>query len=137
MRERLLQLIETLGLNQKEFCDSTGISQSRLSEVMSGRTLHLSAEALIEISRKHNVNINWLLAGEGEIFSPVTPLSGKTPKEKIRAIEEMRRLRQIIPLDIAEAAKNNPELLELIRLVSKIPADKYQQIKRILKSFLL
>ncbi|WP_081101223.1 transcriptional regulator [Leptospira santarosai] len=137
MKERLEELLSALSMNRSGFATEFGVSRSVLSEITSGRIKNLPDHVLYRLITERNLNANWWFTGEGEIFSPVTPLSGKTPKEKIRAIEEMRRLRQIIPLDIAEAAKNNPELLELIKLVSKIPADKYQQIKRILKSFLL
>lgn len=137
MRDRLLTLMQYLGLNQREFCESIGISQSRLSEVMNRRAQSFSADVIVKIIVTHNVNANWFLTGEGEMFNPLTTLTGKTTTERIKAIGEMRRTRQIIPFDIAEAAKKRPELLELIKLLSKIPADKYQQIKQILKSFQL
>nr|WP_134798960.1 helix-turn-helix transcriptional regulator [Leptospira interrogans] len=136
MRERLAILIESLGLNQREFCENTNISPSRLSEVMNGRTLNLSADAIIDIMQKYNVNANWLLTGKGNIFNPITPLTGKSKEEKIAELEALRQARKIIPTDVQAGIGKRPESVEIIRLLLKVQVEKYQQIKTILKSFL-
>ncbi len=76
MKDKLIQLFKVLKTNQKEFASKIGISPSRLTEVISGRTKALSAEAVASISREYGVNLNWLLTGEGDMFLP-----GKEPGE--------------------------------------------------------
>ncbi|KHL96772.1 hypothetical protein QW71_05060 [Paenibacillus sp. IHB B 3415] len=49
-------------LNQTQFSKSIGISQGNLSEIEMGNS-NPSAETLIAIRVKYNVNLNWLLTG--------------------------------------------------------------------------
>ncbi|WP_231293370.1 MULTISPECIES: helix-turn-helix domain-containing protein [Leptospira] len=136
MRDRLITLINLLGLNQKEFCESVNISPSRLSEVMNGRTLNLSADAMIDIMRIHRVNANWLLTGEGDIFNPITPLTGKSKAEKIATLESLRQFRKkTLTRETLDIIERKPESVELIKLLLKVDTEKYPQLKTILKSF--
>lgn len=73
MPERLKQLIEALGLSQREFSREVGLSSGALSQLMAGRSTSLSGNALTAINRRFGVDINWLLTGEGEMFlTPAT-----------------------------------------------------------------
>ncbi len=47
-------------LNQKQFADAINISQGRLSEIEKG-TCKPSADTLISIAEKFEVDLNWLL----------------------------------------------------------------------------
>ncbi len=68
MRERLQLLLSTLKVKPAEFCLKTGIPKSRFSDVISGKTNNLSVEAITKVLQIYNVNLNWLLTGEGEMF---------------------------------------------------------------------
>lgn len=65
--ERLKKIRSILNLQQKEFSEKVGISQGFLSELESNKKAP-SYTLLIAISHVFNVNLNWLLTGEGEMF---------------------------------------------------------------------
>lgn len=64
---RLRAIRDALGLKQKDFADSLEISVPTLSEIENGKTPP-GYNVLINASRKHNVNVNYVLLGEGEAF---------------------------------------------------------------------
>jgi transcriptional regulator with XRE-family HTH domain len=68
MGERILILIKAIGVTQKRFAETAGISQSGLTELIKGRTSSLSSESIASIYRSFNVNPQWLLTGDGEMF---------------------------------------------------------------------
>lgn len=65
--ERLKVLIDSLGLNLKDFSRKTGIPYPTLQHYLSGRS-EPGAENLQKIVIQFDVNLNWLLTGEGEMF---------------------------------------------------------------------
>lgn len=67
MTNRIEQLIEALGITQKDFAQQIGISAAALSHVTSGRN-RPSLELVLKILNKHpNVNSEWLLFGKGSM----------------------------------------------------------------------
>ena len=67
INERINKLRSINSLNQKEFSEKLGISRSHLSEIESGKSL--PSEMLLRLlCLTFNVNPNWLLTGEGEMF---------------------------------------------------------------------
>jgi transcriptional regulator with XRE-family HTH domain len=54
-------------LTQEEFAKAIGIKRTLISDYETGRTKPTS-DILEKISRKGNVNVNWLLTGEGERY---------------------------------------------------------------------
>jgi len=65
---RLEKLIKALNFNQKSFAQSLGMTQPNISKMIN-RANNLSVEVLNKITNVHkNVNVHWLLTGEGEMF---------------------------------------------------------------------
>lgn len=65
---RLKKLIKVLNLNQSSFAKSLGLTQPNISRMVSGSS-NISVEVLNRIKdRYRQVNLHWLLAGEGEMF---------------------------------------------------------------------
>ncbi|MBE7413621.1 MAG: helix-turn-helix transcriptional regulator [Leptospiraceae bacterium] len=141
MKDRVKKIIEVSGLTQTEFSERYGIAQSTLSEIVGGRIKKLPVDVMSKLRSELNIDLNWLLTGSGDMYLPVTPLTGKTTAEKHAIIEADRKARfaeeKNIPLrEAVEAMKKKPESIELVKLVLKIPTGKYQQLKAILKSFI-
>lgn len=72
LRERLEKIrlenkIEP-NINESNFAKSVKMPPSRLSEIKSGKVKSISAETALEISKKYNINLEWLLNNEGEMF---------------------------------------------------------------------
>lgn len=65
---RLRQLIKALKLNQARFAKSLGMTQPNISRMIGGGST-ISVKALNAITETYkNVNLQWLLAGEGAMF---------------------------------------------------------------------
>ena len=67
MKERILQLIQEEKLTNAEFAEKIGISTSALSHILTERNKP-SLEVVMRIHKAYpNINLNWLLYGEGEM----------------------------------------------------------------------
>ena len=67
MINRIEQLIDALGITQKDFAMQIGISPASLSHITSGRN-RPSLELVLKILNKHpNINSDWLLFGKGDM----------------------------------------------------------------------
>lgn len=64
---RLAELIRRAGVLKKDFAEIIDISTGNLSDWLRGRT-EPSAKMLARIHEKFKVNLNWLIAGKGEMF---------------------------------------------------------------------
>ena len=65
--ERVKHVRKLHKLNQQEFSKAINISQGRLSETEKN-ICKPSADTLISLATGFNVNLNWLILGEGEHF---------------------------------------------------------------------
>jgi transcriptional regulator with XRE-family HTH domain len=101
---RIANLIEFLGINQKEFASKINVGTGRLSNVLKGRNKP-DTDFVSEIIRTYrNVNPLWLLIGEGEILnkniysnlSSTYQVAEPTPEQKPAKPEESRLLLQRI-----------------------------------------
>lgn len=75
--ERLMNVIESTGLNQKEFASKAKISSPFLSQIKTNN-VKPGFDFLYNILKELNVNVNWLLSGKGEMF-----LNGEEDKRDI------------------------------------------------------
>ncbi len=67
--ERIVELINLLNINKKTFALSINVSPGNISDWLSkNRKANPSMDAIIRISEKYDVNLNWLLTGKGEMF---------------------------------------------------------------------
>lgn len=64
---RLKELRKHLNKTQNEFCANISITQGAYSQ-LEGESTNISTETAISISNTYNVNLNWLLTGDGEMF---------------------------------------------------------------------
>lgn len=67
MNSRLKKLRKTLKLTQQEFADSLKMSRSNIGSIESG-IINLTDRNIDIICEKHNVNKDWILTGEGDMF---------------------------------------------------------------------
>jgi transcriptional regulator with XRE-family HTH domain len=69
---RIKAVRKALGLSQRAFCRGIFLSQGFYAQIESG--LKKANERIYElVSTKYNVNKEWLLTGNGEMFSGPTP----------------------------------------------------------------
>lgn len=101
MNNRLKKLRKTLKLTQKEFGESIDLSGSNVSNLEKGN-VNLTPRNISAICSKYQVNEEWLLNGEGEMFAKLTKddefnilvgrLSSENDSFKKKVIEEMLKL---------------------------------------------
>lgn len=63
---RVKRLIEILKLPQNELADKLKITPSAVNQIIKGKGISLST--IVKLCVTFNVNAQWLLIGEGEIF---------------------------------------------------------------------
>ncbi len=67
-RDRVLQVMQSEGMNAKQFCKEVGISQGTLSNIMGGRNKP-SLDVLQAILRRFRaVSCDWLIMGVGTMY---------------------------------------------------------------------
>lgn len=87
MTERIRKIMEDTQMTQQEFAVKLGISPASLSGILNGRS---------EPTRKHaeaihrafpRINVNWLMFGEGEMFTPSASSSEGEEEPHMTAVE--------------------------------------------------
>jgi transcriptional regulator with XRE-family HTH domain len=66
--ERIKEIRWILKLNQQQMADKLGLTQSAISAVEKNLN-GLSNDNLVKLLTEYNINLNWLLGGEGEMFN--------------------------------------------------------------------
>jgi transcriptional regulator with XRE-family HTH domain len=121
---RLKTLLTRLGLSQKDFSKTIGISSTMMSNIMSGDR-DLGWKHAYNIQAKFpNVNPQWLLKGEGEMFLhgkdlTVAEIYPIPEPETIADPEERAAWDRVRVLE-----RENRELLETVMRLVKIMEDK-------------
>lgn len=113
MNNRLKLLRKKLDLTQTEFAKTLGISQNFLSAIEHGES-KISTELCLSLS-KINVNLNWLIAGEGQMFRTASQ-NDTLINEIISILKTLPQDRQEFVLKVAQDQKNLSDLLEKCRL---------------------
>ncbi|TDL99669.1 MAG: transcriptional regulator [Flavobacteriaceae bacterium] len=79
VNNRLLLLIEKLGMSSSAFAREIGVQKSSISHISSGRNKP-SVEFLQKIENRFpNVSLLWLLQGKGEPFHPTSNINQTNP----------------------------------------------------------
>ena len=85
-RDRVLQVMQSEGMNAKQFCQEVGISQGTLSNIMGGRNKP-SLDVLQAILRRFRaVSCDWLIMGVGTMY-----VNGAREEGVLPLFEEVKR----------------------------------------------
>lgn len=108
---RLRSAREAKNLKQKDLADLTGTSISYISDIERGTSL-MSLTLLIPLKRNFSLNLEWLLEGEGPMFSEeATPTQRvaepPTPYETATQSDYTQYETARTPEEIAKASKGN------------------------------
>ena len=77
------QLLKALKLKQNQFAKSVCVSPSHVSDVLTGRRNGFSSEVIVKIAQLYNVNLHWLLTGEGDMFLPGKGPAARGPSQEL------------------------------------------------------
>lgn len=95
-------------LSQSQFAISIGISQGNLSEIEKGNS-NPSADTLISIRNKYNVNLNWLLAGDSDQGDTYQDFNEKKLVEIFRVLNNYDKNEIIEIMLLKTRLRNNVE----------------------------
>ena len=109
IKERIQTLIKALNLSGREFCKSIGQSDSW--NRMIGTTIGLDIVRTI-LRTYPNININWLVLGEGEIFIENTPTELRERPTKLYFNKNYETLFEELRLDNKDLREENKKLME-------------------------
>lgn len=109
IKERIQALIQALGMSGREFCKSIGQSDSW------NRTIgkNIGTDVVVNILTTYpQVNINWLILGEGEIFRGNYPAELKEESNILYFNKNYETICEELRLDNKELREENRKLRE-------------------------
>ena len=68
MKDRIREIMDKEQMTQKDFAEALGISQASLSSVLTGRTNPTNNHVKAIHNLFPNINTNWLVFGEGDMY---------------------------------------------------------------------
>lgn len=86
MKERIKLIMDSAGLTQQEFAVKLGISPASLSSIFTGRTNPTNNHVMAIHRAFPQINVNWLLFGEGEMSMGNTDFSAAEEEGKSDAL---------------------------------------------------
>lgn len=110
---RLQELIDSTGLNNKEFAEKIDLNPSIISHILSGRNKP-SLKVIQQITNVYtNVNLHYLLTGAGQLFKPGREES-RSPTPEPASFNMQEGVRQVpapegVPLYTNPSASSNEE----------------------------
>lgn len=68
MKERFIEILKAISLKNKDMAAELGVSPNAITEVTKGRTKNIPNTWLTWLAENYNVNMNWLITGQGSRF---------------------------------------------------------------------
>ncbi len=116
---RLKLLRKVLGLTQRELAQVLGVSEMTIRRYESDK-FQPDADVLAKLAKEFNVNLHWLLTGEGEMF--ITRSMEEIPKTELLDREIIQKIFEVLEGFYQQGLlKNVPEeeLMEVVKFVYK------------------
>ena len=116
-RDRILQVMQSEGMNAKQFCQEVGISQGTLSNILGGRNKP-SLDVLQAVLRRfRGINCDWLIMGVGSMY-----LSGSREHVQPTLFEDEREALVVpsSPSIVSPVANNVAPTQTAVRTVQKV-----------------
>ena len=82
MKDRIIKFIEAEKLTAAEFADNIGVQRSSVSHVLNGRNNPSFAFIQKIIEHYPNLNLRWLMTGEGNIYENDSVVTSKSIKQQ-------------------------------------------------------
>ena len=104
--KRLQEFRKKLGFTQKEFAKMFGVSEITMRRYEIGK-VKPDIDFILELRNRFNLNINWLLTGEGEMF-----ITEEEKKGEEKGRDYKREILEIIEKEDEEKVKALAEFLK-------------------------
>ena len=109
--ERLLEVIHVLRIEQQEFGKTGGVSKGTFSNYALGNS-QPKVEALARWVDTYNINANWLLIGEGEMFRGEGTSEPVSAESEDVAVTDPIAQRMKVAVDLLNQAGASPEVIQ-------------------------
>lgn len=86
MKERIYQIMQSEKMTQREFAQAIGISPSSLSSIFNGHTSPTNYTVQAIHRQFPDINIAWLMFGEGEMLASAPQATNDAPE--VKAVED-------------------------------------------------
>jgi transcriptional regulator with XRE-family HTH domain len=131
---RLKKCRKSLNLTQDEFGKKLSVTHGFISRIENNNNA-MGAEFLYELNRQLNVNINWLLAGDGPMFLINTKCESKNTEESQPQTDAQKEINEsftpkqfeaLKTIISAEISKNNRHVSdEELKLLDELKTEAY------------
>lgn len=123
IHSRIKKIRESFGISRKIFAEKLDLPLSNLSYLESGER-EPSRQVLTKMAETFNININWLLLGQGEMF-----VDGDFNSEKTKKIEELEQKIEFLTKQKEELDKINSSLENQLGEIKEENVKTSQEIK--------
>lgn len=124
IKDRFKMIMEREKLTAGAFAESIGVAQATISHILSSRNKYPSLDVILRLHQRYNdINLDWLLTGEGSMSSdvsnsantasPAYPLFADTPENSGIDMDSEKK-REEIPLEKPVFAADRPEKQKVI-----------------------
>lgn len=120
--QRLKIIRKSLKLKQEAFGSSLGLSQAGYSDIERGKN-NISGKVKILLKKEHNINLNWLEKGQGEMFIANIEDDEFDPEkfsEEKDLIEKFKAENDKLKKEVFRLTSENQLYLELVKSKDKI-----------------
>lgn len=123
VKERLTEYVKSKNLSNSEFCRKIGVSVAFISSMR--RSIQPDKVESIALNFP-DLNISWLLTGEGTMLNGKEPLALDNPKRIVEVSEEAW---DVIKKQADSLASKDRQMEELISLLKKANAPREENVK--------
>lgn len=137
--EKLKEYFKEQGTTHKEVAEKLNVSTQYVNSILNGKK-NIGGNTAKKLAETYNMNLNWLLTGEGEMLKPRPPegLEGLDERYTGRAVYEQAALAyrekirsgEIIPIEVVkEFIQSKNELIEQLRKEIKRLEDRIAELE--------
>lgn len=119
LRDRIKLVQQKTAKNKKVFAEKSGISYSGYRKIIMGKTDGIQISTVQTLSENNNINIEWLITGEGDMEMGFQ--SKKNEHEKIYTTGILNKIQNI--------PENSRD--EFIYIINNLPIDDVSKLKTI------
>lgn len=131
MKDRILQLIESLNLSAQRFSELTQIDRSSLSHIKTGRTKPSIEVAIKILDAFPNVSSDWLLMNKGNMFNG-TPNDVEKQPTSLFDLSEEKSSSVVLATNKSVDSENQINTSQLLQEIKTMVAPlKTQETRRV------
>lgn len=117
INKRVAELLRILNVSQKDFADNIGISKSQINRIVSDKDSVGLIIIIKIVSHYKNVNLEWLILGQGTALKVDKKVNQKSGNEKLeKEISELKRMNAELEKKLEDALSRIKDKDEIIKM---------------------